>query len=399
MTSTLRQQVFELLSAPFTLARGQPQSFPPTELCDGVLMWTTPSAHHEKYLSVRESRIVACNLQVRKTPAPIPSSWREALPAFLASITNAELDRVNLDHPVLRIDDRRFPDRFDGFVVVHPSLAEYRVTTVDSSVPPSPNTWLAFPCHRCEFADEMDANWARLQLNHLHYSDFHRSPGAAARGRIIDENSAAAREPRQPLRPSGQQALVEIELDKGRRAVELENSRGRVLFFANGTAKLLPDGPKQAVVGRDDVRHLVQSFLVEDVFPVEPVAPDRLERQLLSTGFVAGARDVVNGVEPVEIEERIPKTVVLRLAVRAEGTDLKIEFETVGPRLSEAPLDTVAAIVNAAYFHGLTNHYWRDRVGEIVLGAKGSSEVRRYLYPYPKPSAASARKSPGPKPK
>jgi hypothetical protein len=261
---------------------------------------------------------------------------------------------------------------FDGFALVHPSLAAYSATKDDELCPAL--TYIAFPCFASEIPVATDVAWAKLQKAEIAWSDLERAPASAVRsGTPAKRKTKPA--PRKPKRL--RDVLPALSTFRFHRdQLELENWRGHVATIADGAVST---GERcVSLAGRAHARAIVTSFLQRDELPDTRGEPDPLIIDRLYALVEAASGDVVDGVEPVFIEERATGRTLARLWMKHHDRELHFEYVTEDDRMTPAVID---AAVSDAYLRVLTLHYYRGKVDKIIMRARDGAESRELAYP------------------
>jgi hypothetical protein len=121
-----------------------------------VFSWVPHAASEFRYyLTTLGPHLVAWHASVAN-PA-------EACANFLASVSTDDLGLVNPERPAA-FSRRAVPDfpQHEGFAVVHPAAARYAFNKATQGM--TENTYLCFPCRRCELTDDDSVAEVRTRL-------------------------------------------------------------------------------------------------------------------------------------------------------------------------------------------------------------------------------------------
>ena len=138
-----------------------------------VLQWRPfPKSPCVYYLTEAAGRFLAWH-----APPDVPA---DQVAQFLSGVAAEHLDAVSEGRPaaVFSLPGPVFAD-MRCMAVVHPSVAQYAINRATQAM--RPQTWLAFPCHRCEFTDDDSPSEAscRIREGTLGFSKPLRDPSPA----------------------------------------------------------------------------------------------------------------------------------------------------------------------------------------------------------------------------
>ena len=158
--------------------------------------------------------------------------------------------------------------------------------------------------------------------------------------------------------------------------LELENWRGHVATIADSA--VTTSEQRVSLAGRAHAQAVVTSFLQRDELPNTRGEPDPLTVDRLYALVEAASGDVVDGVEPVFIEERATGRQLARLWMKQRDRELHFEYLTEDDRMTPAVID---AAVTDAYLRVLTRHHYRGKIDKIIMRARDGAESRELPYP------------------
>jgi hypothetical protein len=346
----------------------------PDEIGRGVLRWGMPSGAWHMLYHVRQDAILAWHVRTSNpgTPrAPLTAAQIEAFTAWMESISDEEMHATSAARPLVFVP-REVWRPFDGFAIVHASLAKYSAREDDYLCPPRAH--LVFPSYACEIPVSDDLAWMKVQKEQIAWSDLSRAPACAVRsGTPANGKTPKARQPMRPrdVLPS----MRAFRIRDGR--VDLENCRGQVLHLEDGAAT--SDDARIAIAGRGHLAAVVTAFVQRGELPIAPGSRDPFARGKTWDQIEATCGDVVEGVEPVLFEERATGAVVARLWVKHDARVLDVAYADVDDRLTPEILDE--AILDA-YLRVFTNHFYRGKVDIVRVHPRGTrGDARELAYP------------------
>ena len=346
----------------------------PDELGHGVLRWGGDYLPFHRLFHVRDEVVLQWNVKLPaaggRGRAPLALDFQEAVTRWMASITADELALVSQQRP-MRFVPRPVWAPFDGFTIVHPSYVDHH-EPLDEERLLSPITYNVFPSFSSEVPDVEDVAWHEAQLVDIPWADLNRSPASAVR--FAKARRGAKTFPvRKVLRPrdatlSGYTSYRDV--------YEFENWRSHLLRL-EGNRMTLSTGEATSVAGQQHGLRILRAFLDRDELLEDAGGPDMLTS--VSGQVVASGRDVENGIEPIDLEERFTGTVLAELRTRLVGRTLHIEYELKDDRLTEEGLREAISI---AYLQDLTADYYRDKADELRIWKRGDERTAQVMaYP------------------